>query len=69
MAYVYVNEEEPLEKAIRRFKRKVDKEGIIREYRKREYFVKPSTEKHLRNKARKRKELKKIIKNQRRNAY
>ena len=42
MATISVEETENLEKAIKRFKRMVEKEGIIREYKKREYFEKPS---------------------------
>ena len=42
MAIISVEETENLEKAIKRFKRMVEKEGIIREYKKREYFEKPS---------------------------
>ena len=42
MATIVVDESENLEKAIKRFKRMVEKEGIIREYKKREYFEKPS---------------------------
>jgi small subunit ribosomal protein S21 len=43
MATINVDESENLEKAIKRFKRMVEKEGIIREYEKREYFEKPSS--------------------------
>ena len=43
MAFVKVDDNEPLEKSIKRFKRMVEKEGIIREWKKREYFEKPST--------------------------
>ncbi|MDR0637904.1 MAG: 30S ribosomal protein S21 [Spirochaetaceae bacterium] len=43
MAHIIVDDSEPLEKAIKRFKRIVEREGIIREYKKREYFEKPST--------------------------
>ncbi len=42
MATILVEDTENLEKAIKRFKRMVEKEGIIREYKKREYFEKPS---------------------------
>ena len=42
MATINVDENENLEKAIKRFKRMVEKEGIIREYKKREYYEKPS---------------------------
>lgn len=59
MATIIVDETESLEKALKRFKRMVEKEGIIREYKKREYFEKPSTILNRKNKAMKRKLLKK----------
>ncbi|MCD6122509.1 MAG: 30S ribosomal protein S21, partial [Spirochaetales bacterium] len=43
MASIVIGDEELLEKAIKRFKRQVEKEGIIREWKKREFFEKPST--------------------------
>ncbi|MDR1215355.1 MAG: 30S ribosomal protein S21 [Treponema sp.] len=43
MAHIVTDDSEPLEKAIKRFKRMVEKEGIIREFKKREYYEKPST--------------------------
>ncbi len=46
MATINVEDSENIEKAIKRFKRMVEKEGIIREYKKREYFVKPSATLH-----------------------
>ena len=46
MASIIVDDNENLEKAIKRFKRMVEKEGIIREFKKREYFVKPSATLH-----------------------
>ena len=46
MATIVVDDSENLEKAIKRFKRMVEKEGIIREYKKREYFEKPSATMH-----------------------
>ena len=42
MATIFVEDSENLERAIKRFKRMVEKEGIIREYKKREYVEKPS---------------------------
>ena len=42
MAFVKIEETEPLEKAIKRFKRMVEKEGVIRDYKMRRYFEKPS---------------------------
>jgi len=59
---VRISDDEPLEKAIRRFKRMVEKEGIIREFKKREYFEKPSTIRNRKKKAMERKQLKKIRK-------
>ncbi|TVR34123.1 MAG: 30S ribosomal protein S21 [Spirochaetaceae bacterium] len=59
MAYIRVDDSEPLEKAIKRFKRMVEKEGIIREWKKREYFEKPSTIKNRKRKSMERKLLKK----------
>jgi small subunit ribosomal protein S21 len=58
MAQVFVDETENLEKAIKRFKRMVEREGIIREYKKREYYEKPSTIKNRKNKALRRKLIK-----------
>ena len=43
LAHIIVDDNEILEKAIKRFKRMVEKEGIIREFKKREYYEKPST--------------------------
>jgi len=62
IAYIRVDESEPLEKALKRFKRMVEKEGIIREWKKREYFEKPSTIKNRKKKALERKQMKKLRK-------
>ncbi|MDY7027335.1 MAG: 30S ribosomal protein S21 [Sediminispirochaetaceae bacterium] len=62
MAYIRVDDSEPLEKALKRFKRMVEKEGIIREWKKREYFEKPSTIKNRKKKALERKQMKKLRK-------
>jgi len=59
IAEIRVDDGEPLEKALKRFKRMVEKEGIIREWKKREYFEKPSTIKNRKKKAFERKLLKK----------
>ena len=42
MIYVKVREDEPFEKALRKFKNKWIKAGILREVRSRSYYVKPS---------------------------
>jgi small subunit ribosomal protein S21 len=59
LAHIVVDDNEALEKAIKRFKRMVEKEGIIREYKKREYFEKPSTILNRKKKAIQRKLMKK----------
>jgi small subunit ribosomal protein S21 len=59
LANIVVDDSEPLEKAIKRFKRMVEKEGIIREFKKREYYEKPSTILNRKNKALRRKLVKK----------
>jgi small subunit ribosomal protein S21 len=59
VAHIVVDDNEMLEKAIKRFKRMVEKEGIIREYKKREYYEKPSTILNRKKKAIQRKLMKK----------
>ena len=59
IALIKVGPDEPLEKAIKRFKRLIEKEGIIREWRRREYFEKPSLIRSRRRKALIRKQLRK----------
>ncbi len=62
MARINVDDNENLEKAIKRFKRMIEKEGIIREYKKREYYEKPSTIQNRKNKTLQRKLSKKTRK-------
>lgn len=62
IAFVKIDDGENLERSIKRFKRMVEKEGIIREWKKREYFEKPSTIKNRKKKALARKIQKKIRK-------
>ncbi len=62
IAFVKIDDGENLERSIKRFKRLVEKEGIIREWKKREYFEKPSTIKNRKKKALQRKIQKKIRK-------
>ncbi|MFH2114031.1 MAG: 30S ribosomal protein S21 [Spirochaetota bacterium] len=62
MSQITIDENEPLEKALKRFKRMVEKEGIIREWKKREYFEKPSTIRNRKEKAIQRKLMRKTRK-------
>lgn len=45
MVQVYVREGDDFEFVLKLFKRKVEKEGIINEYRTRQYYEKPSVKK------------------------
>lgn len=69
MASIKLYEDELLEKAIKRFKKSIDKEGILKEYKERQYFLKPSTKKHVRNKTLKRKAFLNILKAKKKNSY
>jgi small subunit ribosomal protein S21 len=52
---VIVDENEPFEKAFKKFKRLVEKEGILTEVRRRQFYEKPSEKKKRRERqARKR---------------
>jgi len=42
MIVVHVKENESIDKALKRFKKKFDKTGAVRELRARQHFVKPS---------------------------
>lgn len=48
MPVVRIKKDEPLERALRRFKRKLDREGLFKELKKHEYFEKPSQQKRRR---------------------
>jgi small subunit ribosomal protein S21 len=45
VAKVIVKEGEPFEKALKRFKKKVETAGILKEVRRREHYLKPSIRK------------------------
>ena len=50
MVEVIVREGEPLERALRRFKKKWERAGILREVRQKSYYVKPSDKKRAERK-------------------
>lgn len=60
IAYVKVEPEENTERAIKRFKRLVEREGIIREWKKREYYEKPSAARNRKQKILRRKMQKRM---------
>ena len=45
MTQINLKPNEPLEKALRRFKRKMEREGILRQLRDRKHYEKPSERK------------------------
>ena len=47
LAYVIVQEGETLESALRRFKRKVQQEDIIKEIKRHSYYLKPGEKRRL----------------------
>lgn len=51
MIKVVINEKEPIEKALKKFKRKVEQSVILKELRKREFFLKPSIRRKLKERA------------------
>jgi small subunit ribosomal protein S21 len=60
MAGVRVKENEPIEVAIRRFKKQCEKAGILSELRKREHFEKPSVRKKKKMLAAKKRYLRRL---------
>ena len=59
MSKTVVRKNESLDDALRRFKRSVSKSGTLQEYRKREFYEKPSVKRKLKSEAaRKRKRRK-----------
>jgi small subunit ribosomal protein S21 len=44
---VIIQDRESVDKALKRFKKKYEKSGILKEYRRRQFFVKPSVERKM----------------------
>lgn len=64
MTRVAVRDGESIERALKRFKRKVEQSGVLKEVRKREYFIKPSMKKKVKARnaeSRARKREKKVV--------
>ena len=45
MPIVRIREDEPIERALRRFKKKLDKEGTLKQMKRHEHYEKPSQRK------------------------
>ena len=47
MVGIAIPENESIDRALRRFKKKYERAGVVKEVRKRSFFVKPSVQKRL----------------------
>ncbi len=47
MVGIIVKENEPIDRALRRFKKKYERSGVLKEFKKRTYFTKPSVKKRM----------------------
>ena len=47
MVGINIGESEGIDKALRRFKKKYERSGVLKEYKKRTFFVKPSVKKRM----------------------
>ena len=47
MVGIIINENENIDRAIRRFKKKYERSGVLKEFKKRAYFTKPSVKKRM----------------------
>ncbi len=47
MVQVVVRKDEPLERALRRFKKKYEKAGILKDVKKNSYYIKPRQQKRM----------------------
>jgi len=65
MPVVRVREDESLESALRRFKRKCEKSGILSELKKRQHYEKPSARKKRKALAARKKTLKRMAQERR----
>ncbi len=48
MIQVKVRPNEPIERALKRFKKKFEKSGILKDFKKNEYYIKPTEERRIR---------------------
>lgn len=47
MVGIILQDNESIDKALKRFKKKYERSGVLKEYKKRTFFVKPSIEKRM----------------------
>ena len=68
MPLIKVREDESLENALKRFKRKCDKSGILTEIKKRQHYEKPSVKRKRKALAARKKLLKRLAQERKSNA-
>jgi small subunit ribosomal protein S21 len=44
---IVIAENEPIDRALKRFKKKYERSGVLKEFKKRAYFTKPSVKKRM----------------------
>lgn len=47
MVGIIIGEHEPIDRAIRRFKKKYERSGVLKEFKKRTFFTKPSVKRRM----------------------
>lgn len=47
MVGIIVSDNEPIDRALKRFKKKYERSGVLKEFKKRAYFTKPSVKKRM----------------------
>ncbi len=62
MAFISIQEGEPLESALRRFKRKVQQEEIIKEAKRHAFYLKPGEKRRLKQALARKRARKKLLK-------
>lgn len=65
MPVVFVKDDESFESALRRFKRKCEKSGVLSEVKKRQYYEKPSEKRKRKAVAARKKVLRKLAEDRR----
>jgi small subunit ribosomal protein S21 len=60
---VFVKDNEPIERALRRFKKKIQDNGLLQELREREFYEKPTTTRKRKKSAAKNRWQKELTKN------
>jgi small subunit ribosomal protein S21 len=61
---INISENENIDRALKRFKKKYERSGVLKEYKKRTFYLKPSIEKRMERIKAKRRAYKENMKNQ-----